>query len=59
MKRSKKIFLILAVAFLGIIGVISYDFARKTTFPGPKSRTSPEKAPSDTTHVDSATSVRR
>lgn len=34
MQRSKKVFLGLAVIFLGIVGGIGYDFARRTTFPG-------------------------
>jgi hypothetical protein len=37
MTRSKKLFLIIAAVFLIIIVLISYDFARKTSFPGPKS----------------------
>lgn len=38
MNRSKKIFLIIAVTFFVVIAVISYDIARKTTFPGSKSQ---------------------
>ncbi|HMJ68504.1 MAG TPA: hypothetical protein VK508_06400 [Cyclobacteriaceae bacterium] len=59
MKRSRKIFLIIAAAFLVIVGMISYDFARKTTFPGPKSPATPEKPAADTTRADSAAAVRR
>lgn len=36
MSRSKKVFLILAAVFLVIVAIIAYDFAQKTTFPGPK-----------------------
>ncbi len=36
MKRSKKIFLIIAIIFLIIILAVSYDISRKTTFPGSK-----------------------
>lgn len=34
MKRSKLIFLLLAVLFFIILALIAYDIARRTTFPG-------------------------
>lgn len=37
MKRSKKIFLIVAILFVVAVLVISYDIATKTSFPGSKS----------------------
>jgi len=39
MTRSKKIFLIIAAAFLIIVALIAIDFSRKTTFPGKKAKT--------------------
>ncbi len=36
MARSKKIFLLLSAIFLTIVGFVSYDIARRTTFPGSK-----------------------
>lgn len=36
MKKSKILFLILALAFLMAIVFFIYDFSRKTTFPGSK-----------------------
>lgn len=34
MNKQKKLFLLLAVLFLGTMFYISYDISRKTTFPG-------------------------
>ncbi len=45
MKNSKKLFLLLAVIFLGIIIYISVDIASKTTFPGSKSNLKERIAP--------------
>lgn len=39
MKRSKKIFLVVAAIFIVIVLVIAYDISQRTTFPGQK----PEK----------------
>ena len=36
MKRSKKIFLAIAVVFLVIMIIIGYDISSRTTFPGAK-----------------------
>ena len=36
MKRSKKIFLILAGIFMLILLLFAYDVSRRTTFPGSK-----------------------
>lgn len=38
MNRSKKIFLVFVVIFFLIIAVVSYDMAKRTTFPGSKSQ---------------------
>ena len=34
MKRSKKIFLLVALIFLLIVLYVSYDISQRTTFPG-------------------------
>ncbi|WP_017729889.1 hypothetical protein [Nafulsella turpanensis] len=34
MKRSKKVFLLLAIIFLLIVFYIVYDMSQRTTFPG-------------------------
>jgi len=34
MKRTKWLFLLLATLFFLILGIIGWDIARKTTFPG-------------------------
>jgi hypothetical protein len=36
MSRSKKIFLFIAIIFFGVLIYFSYDFSRRTTFPGSK-----------------------
>lgn len=36
MSRSKKMFMWLTLAFLGLLFYASYDIARRTTFPGRK-----------------------
>ena len=36
MKRSKKLFLLLAALFLLLMLYISYDISQRTTFPGSK-----------------------
>jgi hypothetical protein len=36
MTRSKKIFLIAFVAFFIVLGYLSYDIGRRTSFPGSK-----------------------
>lgn len=52
MKKSKKLFLILAIIFLGIIIYISIDIASRTTFPGSKSNLKERIAPRDTKESD-------
>ncbi|MFP4089781.1 MAG: hypothetical protein ACLFUB_01085 [Cyclobacteriaceae bacterium] len=47
MKRSKKIFLWVAVIFILIILYFSYDIASRTTFPGSKPNLKERIAPSD------------
>lgn len=34
MKKSKRLFLLIAAIFLGLILYLSYDISRRTTFPG-------------------------
>lgn len=36
MKRSKKMFVLIALVFLAVLFYASYDIARRTTFPGSK-----------------------
>ncbi len=36
MNRSKKVFVILSVVFLLLLFYASYDFSKRTTFPGSK-----------------------
>jgi hypothetical protein len=38
MSRSKKIFVLIALVFLLLLGYASYDIATRTTFPGSKSQ---------------------
>ena len=38
MKRSKLVFLIIAIIFFVILAIIAYDIAMKTTFPGKRSK---------------------
>jgi hypothetical protein len=38
MNKNKKIFLIFAAIFFVIIAAVSYDIAKRTTFPGSKSQ---------------------
>jgi hypothetical protein len=38
MSRSKKIFLIIAVVFIGLLLYASFDIGSRTTFPGSKSQ---------------------
>jgi hypothetical protein len=63
MTRSKKIFLGLAAVFLAIVGVVSYDFGRRTTFPGSKpqlqERLKKQYLGPDSAATDSLKSTRR
>jgi len=66
MQRSKKIFLVVALVFLAIVGAIVFDFSRRTTFPGgprPQESPGPQKDTLDAdprpVSGDSASSVRR
>lgn len=36
MNRNKKVFIVLALIFFGIMGYVSYDISSRTTFPGSK-----------------------
>lgn len=54
MKKSKKLFLVLAGLFILVILYISYDIASKTTYPGSKGNLKERIAPSDTTSNDPA-----
>ncbi|MCG8322037.1 MAG: hypothetical protein MI921_21240 [Cytophagales bacterium] len=54
MKKSKKLFLVLAGLFMLVILYISYDIASKTTYPGSKGNLKERIAPSDTTSNDPA-----
>ena len=47
MKRSKKIFLAVALIFLLIMLYFSYDIASRTTFPGSKPNLQERIAPSE------------
>jgi len=48
MNKSKKIFLLLAAMFLGIVVIVMIDMANKTTFPGENRNKSPEQVDVDT-----------
>ena len=47
MKRSKKIFLLIALLFILVMLYFSYDIAKRTTFPGSKPNLKERIAPSD------------
>ena len=47
MKRSKKVFLLVAILFIGAILVVSYDISRKTSFPGSKKYLKESIAPTE------------
>jgi len=38
MTRSRKLFVLFSVVFIGLLAYASYDIGRKTTFPGAKSQ---------------------
>lgn len=38
MTRSRKLFVLFSVVFVGLLAYASYDIGRKTTFPGAKSQ---------------------
>lgn len=55
MKRSKKIFVIVAVLFVLATILVGYDISRKTSFPGSKKYLKESLAPdeeSDTTKIE-------
>jgi hypothetical protein len=54
LKRSKKLFLVLAGIFFLTMIILGYDISRRTTFPGSKKLLLESLAPSDTVNVDSA-----
>ena len=47
MKRSKKIFVIVAILFVLATLIIGYDISRKTSFPGSKKYLKESIAPSE------------
>lgn len=47
MKRSKKIFIVVAVLFIAGVLVVGYDISRKTSFPGSKKYLKESILPSD------------
>ncbi|RKQ49058.1 hypothetical protein BXY85_0045 [Roseivirga pacifica] len=51
MKRSKKIFVIVAVLFIAAIFVVGYDISRKTSFPGSKKYLKESIVPSEADSV--------
>ena len=53
MSRGKKIFALLAVIFVVLLAIASYDISRRTTFPGSKSQL-PERIKDTYLRVDSA-----
>lgn len=53
MKRSKKIFVIVAILFIGATIVVGYDISRKTSFPGSKKYLKESIAPSEEEKKDS------
>ena len=61
--RKSKVFLGLAVVFVVLMSIASYDISRKTTFPGSKpqlkERIMKQYLKKDTTEKDSSTSIHR
>lgn len=47
MKRSKKIFILVAVIFVVATLIVGYDISRKTSFPGSKKYLKESIAPTD------------
>lgn len=47
MKRSKKAFLLIAMAFVVGVLIVSYDISKKTSFPGSKKYLKESIAPSE------------
>ena len=47
MKRSKKIFVVVAVLFIIGVLIVAYDISTKTTFPGSKKYLKESVAPSE------------
>jgi hypothetical protein len=54
MSRSKKIFLLAAIAFFIALTYFTYDFSRRTTFPGSGARQSSGFSSRDSLASDSA-----
>ncbi|NJN26773.1 MAG: hypothetical protein HC819_12770 [Cyclobacteriaceae bacterium] len=52
MKRSKKIFLAFASAFLLAMMIIGYDISSRTTFPGSKKSIIERLSPTDSSATD-------
>jgi len=53
MKRSKKIFLALAILFFVALILVSYDIFKRTAFPGTKKQRPEIHLPTDTLKTDS------
>jgi hypothetical protein len=63
MTKSKKVFLLLAFIFFGLLIYVSYDISSRTTFPGSKpqlkERLQEQFLAPDTVKGDSLSSVKR
>ncbi|QSE96622.1 hypothetical protein [Fulvivirga lutea] len=57
MNRNKKIFLVFALIFFGIMIYIGYDISSKTTFPGSKSQLK-ERIQDEILEKDSSKSIK-
>ena len=53
MSRSKKIFFLVAILFFMLLTYFTYDFSRRTTFPGSRTKTSPRFPFGDSLATDS------
>lgn len=56
MSRSKKIFFLIAALFIMLLIYVSYDFSRRTTFPGSGKNGSSARHEADTIRKDSVAS---
>jgi hypothetical protein len=61
MNRSKKIFVVIAIAFIGLLAYASFDIGSRTTFPGSKPQlkerikdqyVSPDSVANDSSSID-------
>lgn len=53
MSRSKKIFFLVAIVFFMLLTYVTYDFSRRTTFPGSEKKPSPHIPAADSLGRDS------